>query len=530
MFEWRSARRSRWLRTLFLLVLLLPANALRAEEKSRVVLVVFDGMRPDFVDEQHAPTLQRLAQNGVRFLHHHASYLTATDVNGTALATGMYPEHSNIFSNYQWLPAINPRQIVDTSDPKTWGPGDRVMDGKYLAVATLPELMRKAGRSVALAGSKSVAFLFDRKGEWAKETLQSKPITVLALSPMAATNHDEIAKRIGPSPADDKAPAAERNAYTTRALTDILWRDGVPEFSLLWLSEPDLSQHGSSPGSPAALAAIKASDECLARVLAALQDRGVRDSTDVLVVSDHGFSTIQRAIDVVALLNADGFHAFKEFPADAASGDILVSGTGASILFYVHDHDAAVTTKLVAWLQHRDFSGVVFAREKFEGTFPLHAAHIAVATEAPDIVLSMRWSDGKNQFGTPGLLNGDWNRAPGFGTHASLSHYDLTNTLVAIGPHFKSDFEDDVPTGNIDIAPTIARILGLEAKFDGRVLSEAMRDGSERNAETRELVATREFDDGHWWQNLRISTVETTDYLDEGNGAFRPKGAAASDH
>ncbi|MDQ2867618.1 MAG: alkaline phosphatase family protein [Verrucomicrobiota bacterium] len=517
------------MRAILLFVLLLAANAVCAVGKNHVILVVWDGMRPDFVDEQHTPTLQALAQSGVRFLHHHSTYLTATDVNGTALATGMYPEHSNVFANYEWLPAINARQPVDTSVPENWRIGDRVMDGKYLAVATLPEMMRAAGHSVALAGSKAVAFLFDRKAEWFTETLQNKPITVLALSPMAAANRDEMAKRIGAAPADDKTPAAERNVYTTRALTDVLWRDGVPEFSLLWLSEPDLSQHGSAPGSPAALAAIKSSDECLARVLAALQEKGVRDSTDVLVVSDHGFSTIQRSVDLVAMLNAAGFHAGREFAADAQAGDVLVAGNGGSILLYVRAHDPAVTTKLVAWLQHRDFAGVLFTREKFEGTFPLHAAHIAVATEQPDIVLSLHWSDDKNRFGTPGLVNGDWNRAPNFGTHASLSYYDLTNTLVASGPHFKKTFEDDVPTGNIDVAPTVAHIIGVAAKFDGRVLSEALRDGSERNAETRELVATRDFDDGHWQQNLRISTVETTDYLDEGNGALHAKETPASD-
>src|SRR5262249_48008402 len=81
-----------------------------------------------------------------------------------------------------------------------------------------------------------------------------------------------------------------------------------------WLSEPDLAEHNYAPGSPEAVAAIKAVDDDLATLLSALEKKKVRDSTDIFVVSDHGFSTIRRSIDVVALLNKAGFRAAKEFP------------------------------------------------------------------------------------------------------------------------------------------------------------------------------------------------------------------------
>src|ERR1700730_16977255 len=61
--------------------------AVAAANTPHVVLVVWDGMRPDFVTEKYAPTLDKLAHNGVRFRNHHAVYPTATDVNGAALAT-----------------------------------------------------------------------------------------------------------------------------------------------------------------------------------------------------------------------------------------------------------------------------------------------------------------------------------------------------------------------------------------------------------------------------------------------------------
>src|SRR5207253_8320828 len=140
-------------------------------------------------------------------------------------------------------------------------------------------------------------------------------------------------------------------------------------------------------GSPEALAAIKTVDHDLAIVLGALEKKRVRDSTDIFVVSDHGFSTIRRSIDVVALLNKAGFHAAKEFSETPKPGDILVCGNGGTVLFYVRDHDREATQRLVDWLQHSDFAGVIFTRDKVEGTFAVSDARLETVTSA-DVAMS----------------------------------------------------------------------------------------------------------------------------------------------
>ena len=50
-----------------------------------------------------------------------------------------------------------------------------------------------------------------------------------------------------------------------------------------------------------ALDAIKSSDENLGRVLAALDRHHARETTDIFIVSDHGFSTIRRMIELPKL-------------------------------------------------------------------------------------------------------------------------------------------------------------------------------------------------------------------------------------
>jgi len=47
----------------------------------------------------------------------------------------------------------------------------------------------------------------------------------------------------------------------------------------------------------------------------------------------------------------------------------MIVGNGGAVLFYVIGHDAAVTRRLVEFLQQPDFAGVIFTREPMDGTF-----------------------------------------------------------------------------------------------------------------------------------------------------------------
>jgi arylsulfatase A-like enzyme len=457
----------------------LTLSVTAADTPRHVVLVVWDGMRPDFVTEKYAPTLNKLARDGVRFRNHHSVYITATNVNGAALATGAYPNRNGIVANLEFRPAINPRQAVDTADPDVIKRGDEVSGGKYLALPTIAELIRAAGKQVALVGTKSAAVLFDRKNDWTVVPLKNGPLTIFAAAPVPEATRDEVVNHLGPFLNEPSATAAQRNTYATRALTELLWRDGVPDFSPLWLSEPDLAQHNFAPGSREAIAAIKSTDDNLATVLSALEKKQARDSTDIFVVSDHGFSTIRRSIDVVTLLNKAGFRAGKSFSDDPRSGDILVAGNAGSVLFYVHQRERALIARLVDWLQRTDFAGVIFAREKMVGTSRMDEAHMDSRNPA-DVVISFRWYEEKNSFGVAGLIDADWNRKAGEGTHATLSKYDVANVLVAAGPDFRHGFEDEQPTSNLDIAPTILRLLGVSGTdCQGRALEEAVAESAE---------------------------------------------------
>jgi arylsulfatase A-like enzyme len=514
-------------RTLAFLACCLTALAHAEKETApgerHVVVVVWDGMRPDFVTERNTPALWKLAREGVTFQQHHSVYPSATNVNGAAMATGVYPNRSSLLANREFRPAIDPRKPFENAELPVIKKADEVTGGKYIATPTIAEIVRGAGRRTAVVGTKAVAFLHDRHAEWTSGS--SKDFVKFAAAPMPPALGDETVRLLGPFPIQKGDTGDQRNTYATRALTEIMWRDGLPAFSLLWLCEPDLTQHETSPGSEPSLAAIHSSDRSLALVLEALEKKKMRETTDILVVSDHGFSTIERGIDFPAELRKAGFDAAATFTETPKRGQIMPVGNGGTILFYVIEHDRDVSTRLVEWLQHSDFAGVIFAREKFDGTFTLETVRANTA-DAPDVMVALRWNRNPNRFGVAGQIFADSKRGAGEGSHASLSPFDVHNTLIAAGPDFRERVATALPSSNVDLAPTVLRILGIEPpqKFDGRVLAEAMEERAGKiEALGKTIQASRKFPSGEWQQYLRVSLVGETVYIDEGNGSFEKK-------
>src|SRR5262252_1652950 len=135
---------------------------LGATADKHIVVVVWDGMRPDFVTEQSTPTLWKLAQSGVTFRNNHSVYPSATIVNGTAIITGDYPGHDGILANHVYRPDLNGRESVDSENAQVVRKGDDVSSGKYLGALTIAELLHAKEERSAIATAKTVGLLFDR--------------------------------------------------------------------------------------------------------------------------------------------------------------------------------------------------------------------------------------------------------------------------------------------------------------------------------------------------------------------------------
>ncbi|HEX4645444.1 MAG TPA: alkaline phosphatase family protein, partial [Verrucomicrobiae bacterium] len=458
-----------------------------------------------------------LSRQGVWFDNHHPVFVSATEVNGTTIATGAYPGHDGVVGNKEFRPEIDPLKPFHTEDFESVRKGDGVSRGHYIRVPTVAEILHKKGMDTVIAGAKPVALLLDRF----ERPAGSHGVNLFAGQTLPPNVLADIISREGAFPSTNSIHLT-RNDWTTQAMIDSLWRNGVPAFSLLWMNEPDATQHATGPGSSKSLAAIRNADDNLARVLRALEARGVRGQTDIILVSDHGFSTVLSLVDLADALNNAGFSAAREFKSAPANGDILVCGNGGSVPLYVTGHDKSTIGKLVKFLQGWSYTGVVFTRQPMQGAFTLAQAQVD-SPNAPDVLVSMRWKPDHNDVGAPGMLICDLcPYAPGQGMHGSLSVFDMHNTCVAAGPDFRSGVVDHLPTGNVDIAPTVMWILGVKKpkSMDGRVVTEVLVNAKSeiKSFKPNHLEATRELDDEIWTQYLNFEEVNGVTYLEEGNG------------
>ncbi len=146
---------------------------------------------------------------------------------------------------------------------------------------------------------------------------------------------------------------------------------------------------------------------------------------------------------------------------------------------------------------------------------------------APELTLSFKWESRANVAGFAGHAYAS-NGAAGRGQHRSMSPHETRNVLFARGPSFKAGVVLATPSGNIDLAPTVLRILGVdpEDEMDGRVLEEALTDGPgpisiDWSAETHE--AERYVLTDLYRQEVSLVRVGRTAYLESGRAELQPR-------
>ncbi len=587
----------------------LTTSAAMAQPHPRnVILFVADGLRPGMVNDRTAPAMTALMARGVRFTNTHSLFPTFTTANASGMATGhMLGDtgdfSNNIYAGFQVPGAGDSLTPFLESDP-VLGDVDEHFAGDYLNQETILKAARAAGFSTASIGKLGPVLIFDHTERTGQHTIIVDDTTGrkggIPLS-------DEMKQRLAAAELADQAPTRGANGKagnnTTPGTTvanveqqnwfaDVATKAVLPLFKdrkrsfvmVFWSRDPDGTQHNQGdslgrlmPGinGPTSLAAIENADNDLAMLLAALKARGMDADTDVIIASDHGFSTISKESatswaatqsykDVNASQLPPGFLAIDlahalgmnlydpdakgaqltagSYPVrgngligdDPAHPLVVVASNGGSDLVYLPTGDKALAVKVTAALSAQDYVSGLFVDDglgKIAGTLPLSAIALngSAVTPMPAIAVNFRtFSLGCADPTTCGVEVADTPLQQGQGMHGSFSRADTRNIMAAAGPDFRQQFEDAAPVSNADIGKTIASILALripdKGKLVGRVLSEAMPNGTMPRSVP--LVVRSEPDASGHVTVVMTQTVGATRYFDAAGYPGRTLGLA----
>ena len=551
--------------------------------KRNVLIFVADGLRSGMVTADTAPTMFMIRSQGVDLVNSHAMFPTVTTPNASAVATGHQLGDTGDFGNILYVGAQTspntPSAFAAVEDDDVLNGLNGLFGGNYLGEESLMAAARQAGFSTAAIGKAGPVGVQDVTARDGKGSIMIDDQTgwpgglpvaddVLAAIRAAGLSVQAEDRGLNGSPgtynmAGAITPNTQQQDWFTGVATKVVLprfkASGAPFFMVFWSRDPDGTQHfqGDSLGKyvpgingPTSLAAIRNADNDLASLLQTLRDLGMADNTDVVVIADHGFSTVGKqsrtsaaakrryidarrgdlprsflAIDLAAWLKAplfDGAGLSLDYRGGRHSNTdsalvgrdpkaplIAVAENGGTDLLYLPRTGAkALAARTVAWLTRQDYVGAIFVNDalgSLPGALPISSIGLigSSLTPQPSIVVSFKSFAVPCPRTTPELCAvevADTAYQQGQGIHGSFSRADTHNFMAAMGPDFRKTFRDPTPVSNADVAPTLGRILGLDrpsrGALNGRVITEALAGGApvaSSNTELRSKPAANGF-------------------------------------
>ncbi len=545
---------------------LLPTTAAFPQESRphNIILFVPDGLRGRIVSAETAPAMAEVRERGVNFKNSHSMFPTFTTANASAMATGHYLGDTGDFSNtiyagYPVGPAGGTVTPFLESDPVIRD-ADEHFGGDYLNEETILKMARAKGFSTAALGKLGPTLIFDHTDKIGSEGSHSivfddatggkngvplseeiRAALTTAGLPLATPARGENSRAGDAKTPGTLVPNTVQQAYfvdvATKVVLPLFKARNKPFVLVFWSRDPDGSQHNNgdslnavTPGinGPTSLAGIRNADNNLAALRKALDELGLAADTNIIIASDHGFSTISKksqtspaakasyddtprdflplgfvALDLAKALElplfdpnnnnakvADGAHPKAGnalLGADPAKPDLVVATNGGSDLIYLPKRDKKLAARTIEALLEQDYVSGIFVDDKlgrFRGTLEMSQIGLKgkAATPTPSIVVNFRsYAEGCDEPTNCSVEVADTILRQGQGMHGSFGRGDILNFMAAIGPDFKAGYVDPLPVNNADVGMTIAGLLGLRAASNGgltgRMMSEALANG-----------------------------------------------------
>src|SRR5262245_61728312 len=449
------------------LITLTASSALAQNATLRnLILFVPDGLRGGIVTPETAPAMAEIRDKGVNFRNSHSLFPTFTMANSSALSTGHHLGDTGTFSNtiytgYTSTPAGD-TVVPFIENDAVLADVDDHFNGDYLNEETILKMARGHGFSTAAIGKVGPTLLFDHTDRGKNTIVVDDSTGGKTGVPLSDEMKEALTKAnlplVTPGRGDNaKAGDAKTPGTTTANVAQQAWMAEVaakvvlpmfkvrnkPFVLVFWSRDPDGSQHNTgdslntiTPGinGPTSMAGIRNADDNLAQIRRALDELGLAASTNIIVSSDHGFSTISKesktspaarisyedtpkdflpmgflAIDLARAPNlplydpndknarvADNSHPKAGngvLGNDPAKPDVVVATNGGSDLIYLPSKDKKLAERIVKALLEQDYVSGLFVNDelgRFSGTLAMSQLGLKgkAVTPHPSIVVN----------------------------------------------------------------------------------------------------------------------------------------------
>ncbi len=434
---------------------LLPATAAAQQPgPKRVLIISIDGLDTRYVQDPdkyklRIPTLRKLMANGVTAAGVRSVYPSVTYPNHTSLATGATPAKHGIVGN---------GVFEDPAGPRT---GAWFWWAKDIRSDTLWDAASRKGMTVGLVSWP----VSTGAGDW-----NIPEIWVPGGS--AVESRREVSRNARPRGLVEDIERTAANLYENvtadenddlrTKFAEYIVTQKMPGMMLIHIADLDHFEHDYGPFTPEAIQILEKSDGYVARILKAYETAGILKETAVFITSDHGFKPISNSINPGVLMTREGLVTVETTRDSAGRERASVKDWKAAVYtnaaycgIYVKDwNDEDTLGKLRGMfkeLEGKPGSGIDKVYD---------AAEVRAVGGDPRAAFVLDPADGYScgssyagEYITPNSTKGNHGYHP--------DRPDFLASFIASGPGIERGRKIGT-LRMIDIAPTIARLLGID--------------------------------------------------------------------
>lgn len=419
-----------------------------------LIVISLDAFSEDNWEEaKKLPHFSRLIENGASSNQLKSVFPTHTYVAHTTMVTGVYPDRHGVVHNNQFQPFTPEKE-------QTWHWHQRDIKVPTIYDLARDNHLKTAGLLWPVSGKSSLQYnlpevaAIKNENQVVKLMKNGSPLYILGLE-----------WRLGKRRKGVKQPHLDD--YTTLCAVDTIKRK-QPHLMLLHLIDLDTVKHSRGTRDKEIKECLLRMDRRIGEILEGVKEAGLMDHTVFFILGDHGQIDIHHGVHLNNLLKAQGL-IYEE--GGRLKWRAYLQSAGGSACLHVREGDRQAEQLALHCLQEamkEEKFGIesIYNRQELDVLRAgRHVNHAVEAKRGYNFVDSLSESTIENYL-AKGIIYANHGYSP------EKQHYKCN--FIASGCCIRKNLELG-PMAMVDIAPTMARVLGLDFyPCDGRVLEEML--------------------------------------------------------